>query len=195
MKAPLHPAPCALHIVLAFLCLAVVAVPACTIERYVPPTTVILVRHAEKMVSGDEAGANMFDPADPGLTEAGMERARELAHVLGETGIDAIYATQFARTKLTARPLAELLGIQVREVTAGAADYADRMAAIIRDEHPGDVVLVVGHSNTGPAVIEALGAKPVPVIDDDEYDDLYFVKLGGSGAPVLLSLRFGRETP
>lgn len=195
MKQPLHAASRGLHPTLALLSLAVTVLSACAIERYVPPTTVVLVRHAEKIVSGDQTDSSMFDPNDPGLTEIGLERAQELAHVLGEAGVDAIYATQFARTKLTARPLAEALGIPVREVAAGAGDYGAEMAGIINAEHLGDVVVVVGHSNTVPAVIEALGAGPAPVIEEDEYDDLYVVSFGGSGGATLLLLRYGRQTP
>ncbi len=73
------------------------------------PTTVFVVRHAEK--GGDPADR------DPELSEAGRERARTLAHVLGEANITAIYSTPFLRTQHTAQPLAELLGIEITVTT------------------------------------------------------------------------------
>jgi broad specificity phosphatase PhoE len=144
---------------------------------------VILVRHAEKADAGD----------DPPLTQEGRERALALAHVLGEVEIAAIYATPYARTRETARALAELRGIPV--TTVPADNYGQRMAAMIRSQHMGETVVLVSHSNTVPALIEELGAGPGPLIDEDEYDDLYVVTIDALGNAVLLNLRYGRLSP
>ena len=147
-------------------------------------TTVVLVRHAEKELSGD----------DPGLTEPGTERAHKLAHVAGEMEVSAVYSTQFLRTRATAEPLANLLGLDLN-VVAGGGSYAAEMAEIVRTRHVGETVVIVSHSNTVPAIIGELGVSPVPVIEDDEYDDLYVVIIAPSGEVHLLPLRYGRETP
>src|ERR1700704_6566190 len=75
-----------------------------------PITTVILVRHGEKII----------DPSNPNvlLATAGQARARELVHVLGNAGITAIYATQVTRTQQTAKPIADRLGLQTNLVDA-----------------------------------------------------------------------------
>ena len=132
---------------------------------------------------------------DPVLTEQGSARARALAHVLAEAGIDAIYATQYRRTRFTAQPLADLLDLPVRVVTAGSSEYVQEMVDLIESNHVGQVVVVVSHSNTVPAMIDALGAGPVPSIEGDEYDDLYVVTLSSGRPASLLSLRYGQETP
>lgn len=147
-------------------------------------TTVLLVRHAEKELSGD----------DPGLTEQGTERAAELAHVAAELGVDAVYSTQYQRTRATALPLANLLGLELN-VVAGRPSYPAEMAEIVRTQHRGGTVVIVSHSNTVPAIIGELGVSPVPVIEDDEYDDLYVVVIAPGGNAHLVSLRYGRETP
>ena len=146
-------------------------------------TTVILVRHAEKQSAGD----------DPSLTAAGRERAQELVHVLAELEIAAVYSTPYARTRETARPLAVALGLEVTE--RPAQNYGSDMAEWIRANHAGDIVVAVSHSKTVPALIEALGARPVPTIEDNEYDDLYVVTIDAEGNSKLLALRYGRETP
>lgn len=148
------------------------------------PTTVILVRHAEK-----EKG-----PRDPGLTEAGHRRAEILSHMLQEASVDVIYATPFKRTTGTANPIAESLGKEVQLIEV-SADFPRRMAQRIRQKHLGEVVLVVSHSNTTPAIIDALGAGPAPPIDEREYDDFFIVTLGRDGAAHLLNLRYGNPTP
>src|ERR1044071_4322900 len=66
-------------------------------------TTFILVRHAEK-----ESVAN-----DPGLSPAGQERAKRLVAILEKQNIDAIYSTNFNRTKNTVKPLADAKGLQI----------------------------------------------------------------------------------
>jgi phosphohistidine phosphatase SixA len=154
------------------------------------PTRVFLVRHAEKRSDGE-------NPRDPHLTEAGQARAEELARVLGESGIEAILSTDFHRTRETAAPIAAATGVEV-EITGAGADYAEATARLIRERHAGQTVLVVGHSNTTPALIRALGvaASEIGEIGDDEYDDLFLVVLPPeSDAAWLTRWRYGRETP
>jgi hypothetical protein len=56
-------------------------------------------------------------------------------------------------------------------------------------------VLVVGHSNTVPAIIEALGAvRPAPICDP-EYDNLYVVTIGPDGKAGVVRAKFGARTP
>jgi broad specificity phosphatase PhoE len=166
------------------LCLALATyVVACSRDA-TPASTVILVRHAEKADDGD----------DPDLTEAGRARAKALAYTLGELEIKAVYATQYMRTQETARPLAESLGLGVTVVQA-SSDYVGEMASLIRHEHAGEIVVVVSHSNTVPAIIDALGAGPAPAIADHEYDDLFVVTIEPDGRSNMLRLRYGVETP
>lgn len=148
-----------------------------------PITTVILVRHAEK-ASQDE---------DPPLSDAGSARARELARVLAVTPIDAIYTTQYARTRQTAAPLAEASGIEARTFPA-AKGYAAAMAAHIRSRHEGETVVVVGHSNSTPDVARALGATNVPKIEESQFDYLFVVTLAGDDQQLTI-LRYGLRTP
>ncbi|HUP46515.1 MAG TPA: phosphoglycerate mutase family protein [Thermoanaerobaculia bacterium] len=152
-------------------------------SAYADVTTVILVRHAEKASSED----------DPPLSEAGLSRANELARALGSTKIDAIYTTQYARTRGTAAPLARRLGIEAVVVTAGKG-YAAGLVKRIREEHEGQTVLVVGHSNSTPDVIRALGVADVPAIHESQYDHLFVCTIEGDEEKLLV-LRYGAPTP
>src|SRR2546428_6664179 len=77
-----------------------------------PVTTVILIRHAEKVI----------DPNNPDvdLSPAGQERAQELVRMFADSGINAIYATQYKRTQETVKPLADRLGLPVTMVNSTA---------------------------------------------------------------------------
>lgn len=148
-------------------------------------TTVILVRHAEKAAA----------PADdPTLTEGGQARARALATIAKDAGVTAIITTQFARTRETARPSTDALGIASEVARAGGAQHAQDVAKMIM-AHAGSVVLVVGHSNTVPAIIGALGAPQPPSICDSEYDNLYIVTVPPSGAAHVIRARYGEPSP
>lgn len=134
-------------------------------------TTVIVVRHAEKAAM----------PADdPPLTVAGEARARDLWDAVKDAGVGAVITTQFARTKSTAQPTAAALALPTEVVNAAGATPAQDVAAAVR-KHAGHTVLVVGHSNTVPAIVEALGAKRPAAICDAEYDNLYIVTIGTDG--------------
>jgi broad specificity phosphatase PhoE len=147
-------------------------------------TTVIFVRHAEK--------ASM--PADnPGLSPAGQRRAAELTRQLVDAdviaGVDAVYSTPYRRTEETAKPVAEALDLPLN--TYDAADTEAIMEHIVK-VHKGKVILVVGHSNTLPALIGNMGAsKRVPEIAEAEYDNIYIVSIPWFGKTKTIRLRYG----
>ncbi len=129
---------------------------------------VILVRHAEKALDQGR---------DPGLTSVGEARAQSLRHVLAHANVAGIITTEWQRTRATATPIAAALQLTpiVVDTDAGPADgHADQVAAAVR-KHKADVVLVVGHSNTVPAIIEALGGPAVAAIGDADYGNLYLL--------------------
>ncbi|MEK7831150.1 MAG: histidine phosphatase family protein [Acidobacteriota bacterium] len=177
---------------LAVCCLAMLLSPESGIARTVVQgefkvTTVYLVRHAEKAAA---------PAADPPLTEAGTKRAEELARKLGKAGIKTIFTSQFLRTKHTAEPLAKQLGITatVVPVKMGAMnarelspDYLTEMAE--RATSGSGNALIVGHSNTVPELIKALGGDIVPTIDDATYDDLFVVTVYAKGKAKVAHLK------
>jgi phosphohistidine phosphatase SixA/ketosteroid isomerase-like protein len=149
------------------------------------PTTIVVVRHAEKSTD---------DPRDPSLSAIGQERANALGVALKDAGVTDIYVTQYKRTRQTAEPLARESGISITERPINAinsATYARDLAAEIQTRSGGKSVLVVGHSNTVPDIVKALSGITVPPIADDEYDHLFIVTVSGSGAPRLMRQRFG----
>ena len=125
-------------------------------------TTVIIVRHAEKMVN---AGS------DPDLSPTGVARANALAAVAQHAGVEAVYVTQFKRTKETAAPLHVPMIVVPVNLNA-PDDYPRRLARAIGSHK---VVLVVSHSNVIPALIDELAHVKVPPLADAEYDRLYVV--------------------
>jgi len=132
---------------------------------------VIVVRHAERADGGAPPASMSGAPADPPLSAAGDARALRLASMLADAGVTAIFATEFKRTQDTAKPLASRLGVPVE--TMKAADTA-ALIAKLKAEHAKDVVLVVGHSDTVPAVIKAYGGLDVKIADQ-EYDNIFIV--------------------
>jgi 2,3-bisphosphoglycerate-dependent phosphoglycerate mutase len=147
-------------------------------------TTVIFVRHAEKGLL----------PADnPSLSEAGKNRAVELARQLVDAdvvaGVDAIYSTSYRRTEETVQPVATALGLPI---TSYDASNTETIMDEIVKLHKGKIVLVVGHSNTVPALIGNMGAsKKVPEIKENEYDNIYVVSIPWFGKTKTIRLRYG----
>lgn len=132
---------------------------------------VIVVRHAERADGGAGTASMTGAPADPLLSAAGEARAARLAGLLAESGITAIFATEFKRTQDTAKPIAAKLGLTTQ--TVKAADTAGLLAAL-KASHGNDIVLIVGHSNTMPEIIKGLTGRSV-TIADSQYDDLFFL--------------------
>lgn len=162
----------------AILCAGMVLATAVTAAAQ---GTVFVVRHAERADAGS-AGAGMM-ANDPGLSEAGHARAASLATALKDAGITAIYTTQFKRTQQTAAPLAKALGLWVTPLSANeTASLVAKIKAATGN------VLVVGHSNTVPEIVKALGVAPPVTVGDADYDNLFVVTL--SDKPTLLRLHY-----
>ena len=139
---------------------------------------VLLVRHAEKAA----------EPAsDPPLTAAGVARAQALAAALRDAGVTAVITTQLRRTRETAQPLAIARGLTPEVVSISRATvpaHVDAAVAAVR-RHPGGVVLVVGHNNSVPAIIAALGGPRLPEICESTYGDLFILQLSGREARLV----------
>ena len=136
-------------------------------------STVFIVRHAEK--------AN--DSKDAELSEAGRARAEALANMLRDSKNSAIYTTEFKRTQQTAAPLAKALGLTV---TMLPAENQAALVAKLRASAANS--LVVGHGNTIPDIIKALGITEPVHIPDSDYDNLFVVVLGEK--PSLIRLHY-----
>lgn len=153
---------------------------ACLGVESLAQAPIILVRHAERADAG--AGAPAMG-ADPSLSAAGHARAAALAEVLKDLGVTNIFVTEYKRTQETAGPLAKALNLSP---TIVAAKDTERLVEHVRQST--GAVLVVGHSNTVPDIIEALGVTAPVVIGDDDYDNLFIVVPGQE--PRLLRLQF-----
>jgi broad specificity phosphatase PhoE len=148
-----------------------------------PVMTVILVRHAEKVI----------DPNNPDvdLTPAGQARAQEISRMFGDAGITAIYATQYKRTQHTVKPLADKLGLPVTIVNSkGTPD----LLAQIRTRNSGQTIFIAGHNNTVPEIVAALGGPQYPTIPESEYDNLFVVTVYRMGKAKVVKMKYGNPT-
>ncbi|MFQ5536335.1 MAG: histidine phosphatase family protein [Gemmatimonadota bacterium] len=137
---------------------------------------VFLVRHAERAEDGTR---------DPSISTEGRARAEALAAMLRDAGLTAIHSTDFKRTRQTATPVADGAGLSVAIYDPRKLkEFAGRLR-----ETPGRH-LVVGHSNTTPDLVAALGGDPGAPIAEDGYDRLYILFISPEGAETVL-LRFG----
>ena len=179
-------------VVFALLISSLVFFQPARAQEEVKPITVFLVRHAEKE---DEPRQ------DPPLKKEGVLRSQELARLLGEAGVKTIVTSQFARTKQTAEPLATKTGVAVTSISLKSNPSNPRLIAeqstaeVINKilEHPGESVLVVGHSNSVPDVIKMLGGDVVPTIDEKKFDDLFIVTVYAKGKAKVVHLKYGPQ--
>lgn len=139
-------------------------------------TTAILIRHGER----DET------VPDPHLNAAGKARAQTLIHVVGKSGIKAIYTSQAIRTKETAQPLALQLGLSPMQIEEAAKIKND-----ILSKHAGQTVLVVGHTDTIPELIKQFAAGSNFNIAAQEFDKLFIVTVFDSSRAQVTELKFG----
>ena len=158
---------------------------------------IFLVRHAERAPTPPAPAAappaqgkgapphGMMMADDPPLSPAGEQRAARLAAMLAQSGIRQIYTSEFKRTRQTAAPLADKL--KVKPVMAAAQDPAPLLAQLKKAAGP---ALVVGHANTLPDLMKALGVTEPVTIGDDDYDNLFVVVRSAAGKATLIRLKY-----
>ncbi len=142
------------------------------------PLTVFLVRHAEKV---DESDTSELSPS-------GKIRAEQLNEVLRDAEITHIYSSDFVRTRNTAAPLAKRLGLDVELYDANDLEALAEQLKNLDGCH-----LVVGHSNTTPAVVELLGGDLGSEIEQyAKYDQLYIVFRSTDDTVSTTIVRYGQ---
>lgn len=130
-------------------------------------TRIYFVRHAEKENDGT---------ADPNLSEMGKASAERLSQYLGNKQVVEIYSTPYNRTTQTGEPLAKVLG---KEINIYDPRDPKALQEIVR-KNQGKNVLIIGHSNTVPMMINFLGKdKHLEKIPEEEYNRLFIVDLEG----------------
>jgi broad specificity phosphatase PhoE len=149
----------------------------CGAQPILAQDAVFIVRHAERADTS----------ADSPLSAAGEARATRLAALLKDAGITQIYTTDLTRTIQTGAPLARALHLTATALKAGDQEtlLARLHAASLHDR-----ILVVGHSNTVPALLQALGVTTPMTLDDAEYDNLFLVVPQPGAPPRLFRFRF-----
>lgn len=144
-----------MRIIIAIVLFGFLAV-ACKNEN--EKKVIYMVRHAEK---------DVVPKNDPPLTTDGVIRSVDLASWFKDIQIDSIFSTDYARTRETAKPVAERKNLEISIYEP--VDFATQLK-----EMKVDTILVIGHSNTILEQIEALGfKKPQEEIHENEYDKIF----------------------
>src|SRR5262245_51582680 len=135
---------------------------------------VFIVRHAEKASATDK---------DPDLSPEGKKRADALAHILKDSEITSVFVTEFKRTQETAAPTARAAHVSVTVVPASdIGTLVEKLRSLNCN------ALVVGHGNTIPELLNALGIAALVSIPEDDYSEIFAVLIGDE--PELLRLHY-----
>ena len=146
---------------------------------------VVLVRHAEY---GD--GPN--DEFGPSLSEPGRRRAQALAAMMQGAGVTAILTSRYRRTRETAQPLATAIG--VAPLVIPDDDVGRHVEAHVQAVRRGSgSVLIVGHSDTIPIIIRALGGPRLGTLCADVFDRM-FTLVSDRGAMTLTRSHYGEPS-
>src|SRR5690606_26671440 len=123
-----------------------------------------IVRHAEKLLTGD----------DPALSVAGNARAIKLSQILADEEITHVFSTDYNRTRLTVSPTANGAGVRIESYDP---KNHDGLVTQLRDLD-GNIV-VVGHSNTVSQLANYFvgHAEKYGELKDSEYNYIYVVTL------------------
>ncbi len=112
---------------------------------------------------------------DPDLTETGRQRASRLASWFGSVSPAAIYVSDYKRTRQSAGPLAQRLGL-----TPIVYDPADTAGLVARVRAGPSPALIVGHSNTVPDIVEQLGGSRPAALVHEDFGDIWRIAADGA---------------
>lgn len=143
------------------------------------------VRHAEKAKG-----------RDPELTGEGKTRADALARVLQHVAIDTVYSSDTKRTRATGAPTAAARSLEITSYKP----MGSALPKLLASGKGGQTVLVVGHSNTVPALVKAFGLDPGVPVDPRHgpllqgYEDLFMIVATPGAKPFVQRLTYGAES-
>lgn len=203
----LHSKLCTTHLqcILMSLCLCLLPLQGCVLtvnteesgpqsmaSEYSPKknraTVIYLVRHAEKEATR----------TDPGLTAQGEQRAAALVRFLANEPIDALLSSDYQRTRMTLAPLARQRQLDVQTYDVG---NPDALVARVLRRYAGRTVVIAGHSNTVPDLVERFmvatgqGAEAAVDLDHDDYERIFVVVRPPRAPATVLNLAFSGVTP
>lgn len=130
--------------------ISILMIFAGSFPSYADTQTWYFVRHFEKQI-GD----------NPHLTKIGQARAKQLAEFFASKEIHAIYSTHYNRTQQTATPVAESKSLEILTYNPSQlSEFAEELKSL-------NFVLVVGHSNTTPELLELMGGEVIHMEESD----------------------------
>ena len=131
-------------------------------------TTFYLIRHAEK----DRSDASNKNPE---LTSIGLNRAGLWASYFDSIPLDKIYSTDYSRTLQTVENLSEKIQIPIK-----LYDPNNLINDSFMETSKGLSILICGHSNTTPILVNQLiGKESYTQMDDSDNSSLYIVRMEG----------------
>jgi len=142
---------------------------------------IVVLRHAERVE---------YESSDGVLSSAGEERARALARVLADAGVTAVYISERKRTMQTADPLIQALRITPTAVGGATPEQVNATLKLVRERDKDGIVVIVGHSDSVPLFLKALGYSGDAKIGPREHDDLFVVVPNATGPPTVLRLNY-----
>ncbi|WP_422058221.1 SixA phosphatase family protein [Sphingomonas sp.] len=117
---------------------------------------------------------------DPDLLPQGAARAQALAQWFRGKRLCAILVTQYQRTRQTAAPTAA-----GRSIAIQSYDAADTAGAVARAKASACPVLIVGHSNTVPDIVEQLGGARPDDLSHADFGDVWTVADGKTDRAIV----------
>ncbi len=137
-----------------------------TLGAFGQTTTIYLIRHAEKVDNSK----------NPDLSKVGLERAEHWKTILSQVPLKAVYSTDFLRTVQTASPTATSKNLEIIKYDPKTIDLEQ-----LKKEHKGQAILIVGHSNTTPDLVNRIiNQKVYAPIDDTVFGNLYIITISGN---------------
>ena len=138
--------------------------------------TIFVVRHAEKASTGGN---------DPDLSPQGQKRAEALASILKDSQVTSVFVTELKRTQETAAPTAK-----AAHVTPTVIPANDIGALVEKLRAVNGNALVVGHGNTIPELLKALGIATSVSVPEDDYSEIFVVMTGDTAQLLRLHYPF-----
>ena len=148
-------------------CILLAAFLLGTVSAGAAQETIFVIRHTEKAAEG----------VDPDITEAGRERAAAWARLLSDAGLDHVFTSDAKRTQETGKIIAGHLGLPIDSLPV--ADITD-LVDTLEFDHEHQNVLIVGHTETIPGILERLGAEDQVKLGQEDYDNLFVLVATGS---------------
>lgn len=144
--------------------ITILSLNACTTQTF------YIVRHAEKENESESSG----------LSREGIERGMALEKYMADKKLDTVFTSEKRRAVLTGLSVSLPQSLPQVTLEQSPALKLENFIARLKNISGNKNILIVGHTNTIPSIIQSICGRQIMAIPETDYGFIYTITVKGT---------------